>query len=173
MHAWAEVCQSSKSVLTGFLSSCMQYWLKNHRPDQALFKHSLHTAVPTVFLIQQSCVIVTFHCKMIMHMCTREEKRRLKGSHSSSVSGSNARETSNAGKKAMAWCTAQLKMLLFCTKTIVKQSRKLELPHLKKKKEKHFGCLATFWFGTFAMLFSTHWVCCSSWKHSKMNGRLL
>jgi len=25
----------------------------------------------------------------------------------------------------------------------------------KKKKEKHFGHLVTFWFGTFAMLFST------------------
>jgi len=25
----------------------------------------------------------------------------------------------------------------------------------KKKKEKHFGNLATFWFGTFAMHFST------------------
>ena len=25
----------------------------------------------------------------------------------------------------------------------------------KKKKEKHFGRLVTFWFGTFAMLFST------------------
>jgi len=49
-------------------------------------------------------------------------------------------------------------MLLFCVKTIVKESRKFELACLKKKKkkkEKHFGRLATFWFGTFAMLFST------------------
>ena len=43
-------------------------------------------------------------------------------------------------------------MLLFCAKTIVKESRKFELARLKKKKkkkkkEKHFGCLATFWFG--------------------------
>jgi len=52
-------------------------------------------------------------------------------------------------------------MLLFCVKTIVKESRKYELARLKKKKkrkkkkkEKHFGCLVTFWFGTFAMLFS-------------------
>jgi len=48
-------------------------------------------------------------------------------------------------------------MLLFCVKTIVKELRKFELAHLKKKKkkkEKHFGCLVTFWFGTFAMLFS-------------------
>ena len=45
-------------------------------------------------------------------------------------------------------------MLLFCAKTIVKESRKFELAHLKKKKkEKHFGRLVTFWFGSFAMLF--------------------
>ena len=52
-------------------------------------------------------------------------------------------------------------MLLFCAKTIVKESRKFELARLKqkkkkkkkkKKKEKHFGRLATFWFDTFAML---------------------
>ena len=46
-------------------------------------------------------------------------------------------------------------MLLFCAKTIVKESRKFELARLKKKKkkkEKHFGRLMTFWFGTFAML---------------------
>jgi len=45
-------------------------------------------------------------------------------------------------------------MLLFYSKTIVKESRKFELARLKKK-EKYFGHLATFWFGTFAMLFST------------------
>ena len=54
----------------------------------------------------------------------------------------------------MGWCTAQRKMLLFCAKTIVEESRKFELARLKKKKkkEKHFGGLVTFWFGTFAML---------------------
>jgi len=46
-------------------------------------------------------------------------------------------------------------MLLFCAKTIVKESRKFEPARLKKKKkEKRFGRLVTFWFGTFAMLFS-------------------
>jgi len=56
----------------------------------------------------------------------------------------------------MGWCTAQRKMLLFCAKTIVKDSRNFELACLKKKKkkEKHFGRLVTFWFGTFAMLLS-------------------
>jgi len=42
-------------------------------------------------------------------------------------------------------------MLLFCAKTIVKESRKFELARLKKKKkkkkkkkEKHFDCLVIF-----------------------------
>jgi len=52
-------------------------------------------------------------------------------------------------------------MLLFCAKTVVKESGKFELTRLKKKKkkkkkEKHFDRLATstFWFGAFAMLCS-------------------
>ena len=52
-------------------------------------------------------------------------------------------------------------MLLFCAKTVVKESRKFELARLKKKKkkkkkkkDKHFGRLVTFWFSTFVMLFS-------------------
>jgi len=49
----------------------------------------------------------------------------------------------------MGWYTAQWKML-FCAKTSMKESGKFELTHLKKKKknekkkEKHFGCLASF-----------------------------
>jgi len=42
--------------------------------------------------------------------------------------------------------------MMFCVKTIAKESRKFELARLKK--EKHFGGLATFWLGTFAMLIS-------------------
>ena len=123
MHAWAEVChllQSSKSPLKGFLR--LQYWLKNHWPDQAFFKHSPHT----------NCI-------------------------SNSVSGSNHLVRLQTWKKAMGWCT----VLLFCAKTILKESRKFELARLKKKKKKknisktfRIRRLATFWFGTFAMLFS-------------------
>ena len=90
-------------------------------------------------------------------MRTRKEKwrRTSKGSHSSSVSGSNRILWLRTWKKAMGWCTAQWKMLLFYAKPIVKKPRKFELARLKKKKKgKHFGRLATFWFGTFAMLFS-------------------
>jgi len=48
-------------------------------------------------------------------------------------------------------------MLLFCAKIIVKESRKFELDRMKKTKkkiEKHFGRLPTFWFGTFARVSS-------------------
>ena len=31
-------------------------------------------------------------------------------------------------------CTAQCKMLLFCAKTVVRNSRNIELPHLKKER---------------------------------------
>jgi len=50
-------------------------------------------------------------------------------------------------------------MLLFCAKTIVKESRKFELARLKKeerrrrkkKEEKHLARFASSWFGTFVM----------------------
>ena len=59
-------------------------------------------------------------------------------------------------KRAMGWYTAQCKMP-FCAKTVVKESCSFELACLKKmkkkKEERKFGHLATFWFGTFMMLF--------------------
>ena len=158
MHAWAEVChlsQSSKSVLTGFFSRCTQYWLKNHWPTRL----SSNTPCTTVFLIQQSCKIITFRCLVIcVHAYTWRKKLKwsCKGSHSSSVSSSNCLvRLQTSIKKAMGWCTALWKMLLFCAKSIVKESHKFELGRQRRrrrKKEKHFGRLATFWLGTFAML---------------------
>jgi len=56
--------------------------------------------------------------------------------------------------KAMGWCTAQFKMLLFCVKTTMKESCNFELALLNKNK-KTFGRLVTFYFGTFAILFCT------------------
>jgi len=55
---------------------------------------------------------------------------------------------------------AQCKLLLFCAKTIVKESRKFELAHLKKKGKKHFGCLVQYSCNTFLC----YWVCCRSWS---------
>jgi len=36
----------------------------------------------------------------------------------------------------MGWCTAQCKMLLFCTKTVMKSHFNFELACLMKKKKK-------------------------------------
>jgi len=63
----------------------------------------------------------------------------------------------------MGWCTAQYKLLLFCVKTIVKESHNFELAHASEEEErrrkegKHFGHLVTFRFGTFVM---HHKACC-------------
>jgi len=70
-----------------------------------------------------------------------KKKWHRKGSHSSSVSSLNRLVRLQTCKKAMGWCTAQWKMLLFCAKTIVKESHKLELAHLKKMLFSATGCV--------------------------------
>ena len=58
----------------------------------------------------------------------------------------------------MGLCTAQWKMLLFCAKTIFKESRKFELVRLKKKKQKEMEeeeeeeILAVWWLSGLALL---------------------
>ena len=151
-HAWAEVChllQSSKSPLTGFL--CSIGW-RITGFLQTLPAH-IHNS------ISNSAILCNNYISLLSDLCACvhvKKKWCRKGSHSSSLSGSSRLAWLQTWKKAMGWCTAQWKMLLFCAKTIVKESRKFELARLKKKKkkEKHFGRLVTFQFGTFAMLFA-------------------
>jgi len=66
----------------------MQYWLKNHWPDQAFFKHSPHTNS-----ISNSAILRNNYISLLSDLCTcvhGKKKWRRKGSHSS-VSGSNHR----------------------------------------------------------------------------------
>jgi len=63
-------------------------------------------------------------------------------------------------QKAMGWCTAQWKMLLFCVKMIVEESCKFELARLKKRGKKNILAISRLWFGTFA--FQHQLVCCLS-----------
>ena len=128
---------------------CMQYWLKNHWPDQVLFKHFLHTnCISTSAILRNNSL---FFCYVICaHAYTWRKKWHRKGSRSSSVSSLNRLVRLQTWKKAMGWCTAQWKMLPFCAKTILKESHKFEIACLKKKKkEKHFGHPETFWFWFF------------------------
>ena len=122
--------------------------------SQAFFK--LSNSISNSAILRNNYISLLSDLCACIHM---KKKWRPKGNHSSSVNGSNRLVWLQTWKKAMGWCTAQWKMLLFCAKTIVKESRKFELARLKKKKkkkkkEKHFGRLVTFWFGTFTMLFS-------------------
>ena len=135
MHAWAEVChllQNSKSPLTGFL--CRIGW---RIIDQTrLSSNTPHT--PTVFT--KSAILHNNYISLLSNLCAcvhLKKKWRHKGSHSS-VSGSNRLVWLQTCKKAMGWCSAQWKMLLFCAK----ESCKFELARLKKKKKKKEK---TFW----------------------------
>jgi len=60
--------------------------------------------------------------------------------------------------KAMGWCTSQRKMLLFCAKTIVKESHNLahvaNLKEKTKKERKTFQLFGSFWY--FCDAFSHH-----------------
>jgi len=90
--------------------------------SQALFKHSLHTNC-----ISNSAILHNNYISLLsdLYACVHVKKKwHRKGSHSSSVSGSNCLVWLQTWKKAMGWCTAQWKMLLFCVKTIMKESRK-------------------------------------------------
>ena len=62
----------------------------------------------------------------------------------------------------MGWCTAQCEMLLFHANTIMCNPGNIELAHLKKQKERRKNTFAHFvssWFGTFTILFHSHFVC--------------
>ena len=119
----------------------MQYWLKNHR----LSSNTPRT--PTAFLIQQSCIIITFFvAKWFVRMRTLKKNGVVKEAI------------------VLQWVVR----IASCDF----KPGKIKEEEEEEEEEEDFGCLVTFWFGTFAMLFSTTG-CCWSWKHSKMNGRVL
>ena len=100
----------------------------------AFFKHSPHTnSISNSAILHNNNILLPSDLCVCVHV---NKKWRCKGSYSSSVSGSNRLVSLQTWKKAMDWCTAQWKMLLFCAKTIVKESRKFELARLKMKKKK-------------------------------------
>ena len=76
------------------------------------------------------------------------------------------------GKKGWAGALLSEKCCGFAWKPSWKSHANYELARLKKKKKKrHFDPLATFWFGTFAVLFSTTGcvVCPRRWMVSCYN----
>ena len=83
--------------------------------SQAFFKHSPHTNS-----ISNSATLRNNYISLLSDLCAcvhMKKKWRRKGSHSSSVSGSNRLVWLQPWKKAMGWCTTQWKMLLFCAKS--------------------------------------------------------
>ena len=85
------------------------------------------------------------NCFVALCTCVKFWKWHRLWSHSCSVTGLNCLMRVQSCEKVMGWCTAQCKMLLFCAKTVVKESRNFELAHLKKKKKKE---RKTFWLSS-------------------------
>jgi len=79
----------------------MQYCLKNHWPDQAFFKHSPHTNS-----ISNSAILCNNYISLLSDLCACVHVKKIwrrKGSHSSSVSGSNHLVWLQTCEKAMGW----------------------------------------------------------------------
>jgi len=141
----ADACWSLPSITEQQVSPHwlpMQYWLINH-----WLSSNSTPRTPKVFLIQQ--FLRNNYISLLSDLCACVHVKKKwchNRSHSSSVSGSNRLVQLQTWKKTMGWCTAQWKMLLFCAKTNVKESRKFELARLMKmkKEEKHFARLVTF-----------------------------
>jgi len=99
------------------------------------------------------CYIYRLSCDCFLYLHTNN-RMESQMSHKVRMSLAHFVRLLESHKNAMGLCTTQCKMLLFCVKTIVIESFNSELAHLKKGGGGgRFGCLATFWFDTFTMLF--------------------
>ena len=80
----------------------------------------------------------------------------------------------------MGSCTAQCEMLLLCANTVVRESAKFELAHLKeeddeeeeKEEENRFWRFGDFLPRYFRDGYSRHWESSGPGKHSKTNSKL-
>ena len=141
MHAWAEVChllQSSKSPLTGF------YAVLAEEP-QAFFKHSPHTNS-----ISNSAILRINYISLLsdfVRMRTCEEKKwRRKGSHSSSVSGSEwPRVTSNLEKKRWAGALLSENAAVLCENHRERVTQIWTNPSEEEEEEEEEEERKTFW----------------------------
>ena len=119
--------------------------------SQAFFKHSPHTNS-----ISNSAILCINYISLLSDLCACVHVKKNGVVKEAIVLQWAVRIAScdfKPGKKQWAGSLLSEKCCCFA-KTIVKESRKFELARLKKKKENHFGRLATFWFGSFAMHFS-------------------
>ena len=138
MHAWAEVChllQSSKSPLTGFL------YIIGWRITGFL------QTLPHTNSISNSAILRNNYISLLsdLYTCVHVKKKwRRKGSHSSSVSGSNRLVRLQTWKKAMGWYTAQWKMLLFCAKNHCERVTQIWTSPSEEEEEED-GERKTFW----------------------------
>ena len=135
MHAWAEVChlsQSSNSPLSGFLRSIG--W---RITDQTRFLQTL----PHTNCISNSAILHNDYISLLSDLCACVHAKK-NGIAKEAIVLQWAVWTASwdlqKWKKAMGWCTAQWKMLLFYAKNIVRESHKFELEEEEEEERKTF-----------------------------------
>jgi len=148
--------------------------------SQAFFKHSELPAHP-VFLIQQTYVKwLHFVAKWFVRMRTREKNGVIMEAIVLQWAVQIAWRDFKLRKKRWAGHCPVKNAAVLCENHRERVAQIWTSPFEEEEEEeeeeekevKPFGRLGTFWFGTFAMLFSATG-CFSSWKHSKMNSRVL
>ena len=138
LRAWAENCQllqSSKSLLTGLLSGCMQCWLKNHWQVISSNTESTMDNRPLPVSVHTNCIsnsgILSNNYDLLLMLSAQVKKWCCKWSHSSSVTSLNCLMRL---QKWYRWVGAPLSVKCCCCvqESSWKDSRNFELAHLKK-----------------------------------------
>ena len=126
-HSFSSSCWSLPSITEQHVyphKVPIQYWLKNHWPVQVLFKQSLHTNyISNLAILHNNYISLLSDLYTCVHM---KKKWRCKGSHISSVNGSNCLVRLQTWKKRWAGALLSRKCCCFCARTIVKESRNLK-----------------------------------------------
>jgi len=125
---------SSNSVLNNEWQTLLVSMHTNHISDSAILSNNY-----VIFLLSDSCACVQM----------KKTASQMKP-YSSSVTGLKCLVRLQCCEKVLHLCTSQCKLMLFCVKTTVKESRNFQLAVWRrgKKQRKIFGCLANFWFSS-------------------------
>ena len=122
-------------------------WLKNHWPDQAFFKHSPHANS-----ISNSAVLHKNYISLLSDLCACIHVKKNGIVKEAIVLQWVVRITSCDFKpgKSNELVHCSVKNAVLCENHCERVTQIWTSP--SEEEEKHFGCLVTFWFGTFAML---------------------
>ena len=148
MLAWAEVCRLLQSSKSPPSQASYAVLLKNHWPDQAFFKHSLHT---NSYCISNSAILHNNYISLLSDLCACIHVKKNGVIKEAIVLQWVVRIAScdfKPGKKRWTGALLSENAAVLCENHREWVTQIWTSPSEEEEEE------ATFWFGTFAMLFS-------------------